>query len=534
MSIIQKEVTTIAWTIEGFIILVGLITSCVITFFEKNISLAIAIPGLLFFCCISIAELAKIPLAKLFVSSSLLIKPFALSILLILCFLTAETLSISGDLIQSARLKPILDITEELRLSENNVEQINDDIERLESLPVDSDLLRVDENIKKINLLETKMNSAKDSISLLIKNNNSASLSSLDLNISNEEAALESIQDQKKELSRVHKDNLDSIYQQKNHELDNSFLKGSIRKEFSARVDALEIKFISESKNLDNLIVESKAKLSDLYNKRTQASKITPSTAKQIEAVENEVLALKAQMEALMLKNDNLVAKSLADSDATGKKIHKLTEDRDIELANFNRLNSELDVAKDNHFIFRLAGYWFKKDAHDVDDDEYSIFNAIFIYSIAFGLSILAPALAALSLTLNLDKQTSRSWSKNIEEFMSFANKVKSSIATKQNRNDSIKLTKMFDENNKLRSKLSESETDKNHLIHKCRKLEKEVLKKPSEKVIEKIVYQPEFIEVPVPSLPQENKFGDFLNKLRSFKKDQPNNRKGSTNEEEQ
>ena len=116
---------------------------------------------------------------------------------------------------------------------------------------------------------------------------------------------------------------------------------------------------------------------------------------------------------------------------------------------------------------------------------------------------------------------------------MSFANKVKSSIATKQNRNDSIKLTKMSDENNKLRTKLYESESDKNHLIHKCRKLEKEALKKPSEKVIEKIVYQPEFIEVPVPSLPQENKFGDFLNKLKSFKKDQRNNKKGSTNEEE-
>ena len=138
-----------------------------------------------------------------------------------------------------------------MRLSENNIEQINDDIERLESLPVDSDLLRVDENIKKINLLESKINSAKDSITLLAKVIIQPAYL-LDLNISNEEAALESIQGQKKKLSRVHKDNLDSIYQQKNHELDNSFLKGSIRKEFSARVDALEIKFISESKNLDN------------------------------------------------------------------------------------------------------------------------------------------------------------------------------------------------------------------------------------------------------------------------------------------
>ena len=137
---LANKVEKIAWLIEFSIIGVGLLVSILLTFNKgSDAPIGVILPGLLFFGLLAMAELAKIPLSQTFVaSSSKITKVGSLLVLLIVSFLTAETLIMAGSIVQKQRLDPIL---EKKITIERNVNAVNSIEQKLKNITMGSSAL---------------------------------------------------------------------------------------------------------------------------------------------------------------------------------------------------------------------------------------------------------------------------------------------------------------------------------------------------------------------------------------------------------
>tara|TARA_B100000767_G_scaffold83786_1_gene80676 strand:+ start:3832 stop:5469 length:1638 start_codon:yes stop_codon:yes gene_type:complete len=500
---IANKVEKIAWLIEFSIIGVGLLVSILLTFNKgSDAPIGVILPGLLFFGLLAMAELAKIPLSQTFVAtSSKITKVGSLLVLLIVSFLTAETLIMAGSIVQKARLDPILDKKITIERNMNAVHSIE---QKIKNLTLGSSALN-DEltNATKLEIqdLNQQIIQTKNEVDGIIKSNGSIEKQSIRDEIAR---VSEEIRTSSTELIAL-KNNFSleekQLHELKIEEMDRSILgKRSISRNYEERIEKRREAFMIEKNELEDVIGLKRMNLIELGQKLLQASKMTPNNKILAEGLGTKIEALEKK---IRLTNSEQKSQTSAYFD---KELSKESQQKsmlnDLGVMQVNLADSKTQLNKlyRDHFIYQLCGYIFQKDATEVSDDEYAFFNLVFIFSIAIGLSILPSFLAGLSIALRLDRGDQERATKS----ESFFNRIKEVLDSR----DAGDLEKYKFKNQQAEQKINQLMEEKASAnlnyqkIHKeNEQLQKELKKKPTIVYKDKVEYvdKPVYTAVPMP-----------------------------------
>lgn len=424
---LANKVEKIAWLIEFSIIGVGLLVSILLTFNKgSDAPIGVILPGLLFFGLLAMAELAKIPLSQTFVaSSSKITKVGSLLVLLIVSFLTAETLIMAGSIVQKQRLDPIL---EKKITIERNVNAVNSIEQKLKNITMGSSALN-DEltNAAKLEIqnLNQKINQTKKEVEGIIQSNGSVEKQSIRDEIARVSEEIKRSSTELIALKNNFSLEVKQLHELKIEEMDRSILsKRGISRNYEERIEERREAFLIEKNALEDAIVLRRMNLTRLGEKLLQASEMTPNNRILADRLRTKIQALEKRILLIDSEQKSQISEYINSELSKESQQKSMLNDLGVMQINLADSKTQLNKLYRDHFIYQLCGYIYQKDATEVSDEEYALFNLVFIFSIAIGLSILPSFLAGLSTALRLDKgdqeRTSKSESffKRIKEVL--------------------------------------------------------------------------------------------------------------------
>ena len=526
---VAKTIKNIAWLIEFSIIGVGILVSVLLTFNNGfDAPTAVILPGLLFFCLLAIAELSKIPLSQTFVaSSSKITKAGSLLVLLIVSFLTAETLIMAGSIVQKQRLEPII-------LKQNDVERNSNSLVAIENRLANINLFSsatVDEFNKSSNLeiqdLDNQIKRSKDQIKEIFGLNGTSKKKSIGEIISRTSFEKDRVSQEIIKLKTNHTIELKELHNLKIQEMDRSFRKASISKDYAARIEKQREAFLLEKNQLADIIAAKEIHLNELHRELIQAGEITPINNTLVKRLRVTIQDIEARI-IFIKKEQKIQQTKYIDSERARETQKQLLLDNIVVLKNnLTDSDTQLHHLKREHFIYQLSGYIFKKDAVDVTDQEYALFNLIFIFSIAIGLSILPSFLAGLSIALRMDKSDEKRGLKVKTLFQRLKDAIDardySSLEKYKHENDQAKrkISKLLEE--KATANLDYQIINKELLEH-----QQQLKKRPTVVYEDRVEYVdvPYPVAVPMPAAFQDESSGpsmiDLFNRIFSTKPETP------------
>ena len=493
---IANKVEKIAWLIEFSIIGVGLLVSILLTFNKgSDAPIGVILPGLLFFGLLAMAELAKIPLSQTFVAtSSKITKVGSLLVLLIVSFLTAETLIMAGSIVQKQRLEPILD--KKITI-ERNINAVHSIEQKLKNITLGSSALK-DEltNAAKLEIqgLNKQIIQIKNEVDGIIKSNGSVAQKSISYEIAR---VSEEIQTSSTELIAL-KNNFSleekQLHELKIQEMDRSILgKRNISRNYEERIEKRREVFVIEKTALEDVIGFKRMNLTGLGEKLLQASKMTPNNKTLIERLRIKIQALEKKIRLINAEQKSQTS-AYIDNELSKESQQKLMlNDLGIMKVNLADSKTQLNKLYRDHFIYQLCGYIFQKDPTEVSDEEYAFFNLVFIFSIAIGLSILPSFLAGLSTALRLDKGDQERTTKS-ESFFKRIKEVLDSRDLENLEKQKYKHQQAEQKINQLNAEKASTNLNYQKINQENEQLLKELKQKPA------IVYQDrvEYVDKPV------------------------------------
>lgn len=529
--VLARELLRIAWIIEFALIFIGLLVSFHLSFFSHENKPSVAVPSLIFFSAIAVSEFGKIPLSKVTVSNQagVFTRLIAFLFLLLLCFLSAEALLITGDIVQKERLAPITKLSDQINRS-------NDQIISVEALLKNTATKSPAISEEELDYLEARIHEVADKNIALRKQEdkiitgNNSNFKNLSRNqLSKLRDKIATANSQLEQIVVSHQADFVKLRTYQANDLKQSlFRDGAIRKEYREKMLQLDSRLRDERAKLeqfrDSLLKQEEALLLELRS----LEDLSPSNKKSIEAIQDEIkinnlliIKLQERKNAILEDRNNHAANSLNTR-------NNLLDDLAAAKENNASLMSALARAKDDNFIYRVAGYSFGISPAAVNQAQYSLINSIFIFSIAIILSALPSCLAAISTCVKSDsvrKDKVSKWARLGNAVDKLYTKVEKSRQRQRHQRDH-NLQKALQANKEKDA----AKTNKiNALEATVTKLRQELMHKPEvitkEVEVEKVVYKPKFIHIPVPPLPEEQSFLGSL--WRNF-----NTRKEGTSDE--
>ena len=500
---VANKVEKIAWLIEFAIIGVGLLVSILLTFDKgSDAPIGLILPGLLFFGLLAMAELAKIPLSQTFVAtSSKIIKIGSLVVLLIVSFLTAETLVMAGSIVQKARLEPIL---EKKITIERNVNAVNSIEQKLKNITMGSSALDYElTNAAKLDIqdLNQQINQTKKELKGIFESNGSIEKQSIRDEIARVSEEIKTSSTELKALKNSFSLEEKQLHELKIQEMDRSILgKRNISKNYEQRIEERREAFVIEKNALEDAIGLKRMNLKELGEKLLQASEMTPNNRILAGRLRTKIEALEKKIGLINSEQKSQIETYISSELRKENQQKLLLNDLGVVQINLADSRTQLNKLYRDHFIYQLCGYIFQKDATEVLDDEYAFFNLVFIFSIAIGLSILPSFLAGLSTALRLDKNDQERTTKS----ESFFNRIKEVLDSR----DAGNLEKHKYKHQQAEQKINQLMEEKASAslnyqkIHKDNEqLQKELKKKPSIVYRDKVEYvdKPVYTAVPMP-----------------------------------
>ncbi|MDA9626213.1 hypothetical protein N9T10_01325 [Pseudomonadota bacterium] len=500
---IANKVEKIAWLIEFSIIGVGLLVSILLTFNKgSDAPIGVILPGLLFFGLLAIAELAKIPLSQTFVAStSKITKAGSLLVLLIVSFLTAETLIMAGSIVQKQRLEPILDKKIAIERNSNAVHSIE---QKLKNIALGSSALNDELTYAakvEIQNLNQQIKQKKDEVEGIIQSNGSVEQKSIRDQIAR---VSEEIQTSSTELITL-KNNFSleekQLHELKIQEMDRSILgKRNISRNYEERIEKRREAFVIEKTELEDVIGFKRMNLTELGEKLLQASKITPNNKVLAERLRTKIQALEKRILLINSEQKSQISEYINNELSKESQQKSMLNDLGVMQINLADSKTQLNKLYRDHFIYQLCGYIFQKDATEVSDEEYALFNLVFIFSIAIGLSILPSFLAGLSTALRLDKGDQERTTKS-ESFFKRFKEVLDSRDLENLEKQKYKHQQAEQKINQLNAEITSTNLNCQKINLENEQLLKELKKKPSIVYQDKVEYvdKPVYTAVPMP-----------------------------------
>ena len=493
---LANKVEKIAWLIEFSIIGVGLLVSILLTFNKgSDAPIGVILPGLLFFGLLAMAELAKIPLSQTFVaSSSKITKVGSLLVLLIVSFLTAETLIMAGSIVQKQRLDPIL---EKKITIERNVNAVNSIEQKLKNITMGSSALN-DEltNAAKLEIqnLNQKINQTKKEVEGIIQSNGSVEKQSIRDEIARVSEEIKRSSTELIALKNNFSLEVKQLHELKIEEMDRSILsKRGISRNYEERIEERREAFLIEKNALEDAIVLRRMNLTELGEKLLQASEMTPNNRILADRLRTKIQALEKRILLIDSEQKSQISEYINSELSKESQQKSMLNDLGVMQINLADSKTQLNKLYRDHFIYQLCGYIYQKDATEVSDEEYALFNLVFIFSIAIGLSILPSFLAGLSTALRLDKGDQERTSKS-ESFFKRIKEVLDSRDLENLEKQKYKHQQAEQKINQLNAEKASTNLNYQKINLENEQLLKELKKKPS------IVYQDkvEYVEKPV------------------------------------
>ena len=493
---IANKVEKIAWLIEFSIIGVGLLVSILLTFNKgSDAPIGVILPGLLFFGLLAMAELAKIPLSQTFVaSSSKITKVGSLLVLLIVSFLTAETLIMAGSIVQKQRLDPIL---EKKITIERNVNAVNSIEQKLKNITMGSSALN-DEltNAAKLEIqnLNQKINQTKKEVEGIIQSNGSVEKQSIRDEIARVSEEIKRSSTELIALKNNFSLEVKQLHELKIEEMDRSILsKRGISRNYEERIEERREAFEIEKNALEDAIVLRRMNLTRLGEKLLQASEMTPNNRILADRLRTKIQALEKRILLIDSEQKSQISEYINSELSKESQQKSMLNDLGVMQINLADSKTQLNKLYRDHFIYQLCGYIYQKDATEVSDEEYALFNLVFIFSIAIGLSILPSFLAGLSTALRLDKGDQKRTTKS-ESFFKRIKEVLDSRDLENLEKQKYKHQQAEQKINQLNAEKASTNLNYQKINLENEQLLKELKKKPS------IVYQDkvEYVEKPV------------------------------------
>lgn len=493
---LANKVEKIAWLIEFSIIGVGLLVSILLTFNKgSDAPIGVILPGLLFFGLLAMAELAKIPLSQTFVaSSSKITKVGSLLVLLIVSFLTAETLIMAGSIVQKQRLDPIL---EKKITIERNVNAVNSIEQKLKNITMGSSALN-DEltNAAKLEIqnLNQKINQTKKEVEGIIQSNGSVEKQSIRDEIARVSEEIKRSSTELIALKNNFSLEVKQLHELKIEEMDRSILsKRGISRNYEERIEERREAFLIEKNALEDAIVLRRMNLTRLGEKLLQASEMTPNNRILADRLRTKIQALEKRILLIDSEQKSQISEYINSELSKESQQKSMLNDLGVMQINLADSKTQLNKLYRDHFIYQLCGYIYQKDATEVSDEEYALFNLVFIFSIAIGLSILPSFLAGLSTALRLDKGDQERTSKS-ESFFKRIKEVLDSRDLENLEKQKYKHQQAEQKINQLNAEKASTNLNYQKINLENEQLLKELKKKPS------IVYQDkvEYVEKPV------------------------------------
>jgi hypothetical protein len=493
---LANKVEKIAWLIEFSIIGVGLLVSILLTFNKgSDAPIGVILPGLLFFGLLAMAELAKIPLSQTFVaSSSKITKVGSLLVLLIVSFLTAETLIMAGSIVQKQRLDPIL---EKKITIERNVNAVNSIEQKLKNITMGSSALN-DEltNAAKLEIqnLNQKINQTKKEVEGIIQSNGSVEKQSIRDEIARVSEEIKRSSTELIALKNNFSLEVKQLHELKIEEMDRSILsKRGISRNYEERIEERREAFLIEKNALEDAIVLRRMNLTGLGEKLLQASEMTPNNRILADRLRTKIQALEKRILLIDSEQKSQISEYINSELSKESQQKSMLNDLGVMQINLADSKTQLNKLYRDHFIYQLCGYIYQKDATEVSDEEYALFNLVFIFSIAIGLSILPSFLAGLSTALRLDKGDQERTSKS-ESFFKRIKEVLDSRDLENLEKQKYKHQQAEQKINQLNAEKASTNLNYQKINLENEQLLKELKKKPS------IVYQDkvEYVEKPV------------------------------------
>jgi hypothetical protein len=500
---IANKVEKIAWLIEFSIIGVGLLVSILLTFNKgSDAPIGVILPGLLFFGLLAMAELAKIPLSQTFVAStSKITKAGSLLVLLIVSFLTAETLIMAGSIVQKQRLEPILDKKIAIERNSNAVHSIE---QKLKNIALGSSALNDELTYAakvEIQNLNQQIKQKKDEVEGIIQSNGSVEQKSIRDQIAR---VSEEIQTSSTELITL-KNNFSleekQLHELKIQEMDRSILgKRNISRNYEERIEKRREAFVIEKTELEDVIGFKRMNLTGLGEKLLQASKITPNNKVLAERLRTKIQALEKRILLINSEQKSQISEYINNELSKESQQKSMLNDLGVMQINLADSKTQLNKLYRDHFIYQLCGYIFQKDATEVSDEEYALFNLVFIFSIAIGLSILPSFLAGLSTALRLDKGDQERTTKS-ESFFKRFKEVLDSRDLENLEKQKYKHQQAEQKINQLNAEITSTNLNCQKINLENEQLLKELKKKPSIVYQDKVEYvdKPVYTAVPMP-----------------------------------
>ena len=493
---LANKVEKIAWLIEFSIIGVGLLVSILLTFNKgSDAPIGVILPGLLFFGLLAMAELAKIPLSQTFVaSSSKITKVGSLLVLLIVSFLTAETLIMAGSIVQKQRLDPIL---EKKITIERNVNAVNSIEQKLKNITMGSSALN-DEltNAAKLEIqnLNQKINQTKKEVEGIIQSNGSVEKQSIRDEIARVSEEIKRSSTELIALKNNFSLEVKQLHELKIEEMDRSILsKRGISRNYEERIEERREAFLIEKNALEDAIVLRRMNLTRLGEKLLQASEMTPNNRILADRLRTKIQALEKRILLIDSEQKSQISEYINSELSKESQQKSMLNDLGVMQINLADSKTQLNKLYRDHFIYQLCGYIYQKDATEVSDEEYALFNLVFIFSIAIGLSILPSFLAGLSTALRLDKGDQQRTTKS-ESFFKRIKEVLDSRDLENLEKQKYKHQQAEQKINQLNAEKASTNLNYQKINLENEQLLKELKKKPS------IVYQDkvEYVEKPV------------------------------------
>jgi len=500
---IASKVEKIAWLIEFSIIGVGLLVSILLTFNKgSDAPIGVILPGLLFFGLLAMAELAKIPLSQTFVAtSSKITKAGSLLVLLIVSFLTAETLIMAGSIVQKQRLEPILDKKIAIERNSNAAHSIE---QKLKNIALGSSALNDELTYAakvEIQNLNQQIKQKKDEVEGIIQSNGSVEQKSIRDQIAR---VSEEIQTSSTELITL-KNNFSleekQLHELKIQEMDRSILgKRNISRNYEERIEKRREAFVIEKTELEDVIGFKRMNLTGLGEKLLQASKITPNNKVLAERLRTKIQALEKRILLINSEQKSQISEYINNKLSKESQQKSMLNDLGVMQINLADSKTQLNKLYRDHFIYQLCGYIFQKDATKVSDEEYAFFNLVFIFSIAIGLSILPSFLAGLSTALRLDKVDQERTTKSESFFKRFKD-VLDSRDLESLEKQKYKHQQAEQIINQLNAEIASTNLNCQKINLENEQLLKELKKKPSIVYQDKVEYvdKPVYTAVPMP-----------------------------------
>jgi len=526
-TVLAKELIRIAWIIEFALVFTGLLVSLHLSFFGHENNLSLAVPSLIFFSAIAVSEFGKIPLSKVTVSNQagVFTRLIAFLFLLLLCFLSAEALLITGDIVQKERLAPITKLSDQINRSNNQIISVQALLENTATKSPAISPEELDYLEARINEIEDKniaLRKQEDSI-IIGNNSNYKNLSRNQLSKLRDKIA--TADSQLVQIVESHQAQLDKLKTYQANDLKQSlFRDGAIRKEYREKMLQLDSRLSDEKGKLeqfrDALLKQEEALLHELRS----LEDLSPSNKRSIEAIQDElknnnllIIKLQERKNAIIEDRNNHAASSLSTR-------NNLLDDLAAAKENNASLRTQLAHAKDDNFIYRVAGYSFGISPAAVNQAQYSLINSIFIFSISIILSALPSCLAAISTCVKSDsvrKDKVSKWTRfgnAVDKFHSKREKSRQRKREQRNHNREKALQDYKESDAAKTNKINALEATVNKLKHELLQKPKEITK---EIEVEKVIYKPEFIHIPVPPLPEEQGFlGSLWEHFKNAQKD--------------